>query len=655
MQAEELKDSFTARYILAITIIAILSSVAFFTLHYALKMSDSTALHVNMAGKQRMLSQRVALLAQHYYLHVNDGEMSEQTRVKIALENAIHEMGEVNERLSSGWLSSSVRVELSKTVHEIYFGKTALKSRVENYLALANRVIYSHNNEEMKNFSHMLSLQSDDILPDLNAAVLQNQKEGEANLAWIKEIEVFAWILTFLTLLLEILFIFRPMSKKIEELFDELISNDENLEVEIERRTLNLEQTNLKLQQLASHDPLTGLKNRLNLEHDLEDLLFHFKEHHYPFAVAMIDIDWFKKINDNFGHDIGDMVLKELSFLISNAIRSEDSAYRAGGEEFVIVFNRISSAQAIEKMEALRQMVEKYNFKSDGITIHLTISGGLYHPDWIKVDSVQHILKLSDEALYQAKRIGRNKVIATRKSNTTLYPPLAPAKSVIKIQRNDLTKTLYADFDIITILGYVNEEFTEGKITFKEILHPDDFDFFERLYEAEPFMTTLRVRHADGNIKIIKIECTLVDDLWKFEIQDPIALSKSVEDSMIVYNFDAMMNNSDDFIYFKDRYHVFTAGSKTLVTLTNVLSRDELVGKTDYEVFPSEYADKYFKLEKEVFSGEIEVAREIQPILDNNGHAGWVDNRKYPIKNDAGEIVGLFGIARVMSEYNPPK
>lgn len=516
MQAKELKESFTKRYVLAITIIAILSTIAFFTLHYALKMSDSTPLHVTMAGKQ--------------------------------------------------------------------------------------------------------------------------------------QIALTVWILTCLTLLLEVIFIFRPMNKKIEELFDELILNDKNLEVEIERRTLNLEQTNAKLQMLASHDPLTGLKNRLNLERDLESLLFHFKEHHYPFAVAMIDIDWFKKINDNYGHDIGDKVLKELSFLITNAIRSEDSAYRAGGEEFVIIFNRISSTQAIEKMESLRQMVEKYSFESDGITMHLTISGGLYHPDWIKVDRVQNILKLSDEALYQAKHLGRNKVVAAHRSNTTLYTPLAPAKSVMKIQRNDLTKIVYADFDIITILGYENDAFIEGKITFREILHPDDIDFFERLCETEPFMTTLRIRHADGNIKIIKIECTLVDNLWKFEIQDPIALAKSVEESMIVHNFDAMMNNSDDFIYFKDRYHVFTAGSKTLVSLTNVNSRDEFVGKTDYEVFPSEYADKYFKLEKEVFSGEIEVAREVQPILDNNGHPGWVDNRKYPIKNDAGEIVGLFGIARIISQ-----
>lgn len=652
MQANELSENFTRRYILAISIIGILTSIAFYTLHYSLNLSDSTALHVNMAGKQRMLSQRIASLSQHYYIHLQEGDIQRQIKIKNDLQTAINEMGEFNERLSSGHLDPTVTVELSEPLHALYFGKTALESRVKDYLLIANQILSNPNRTEMYRDTHVLALLANNILPDLNTVVLQIQKEGEANLAWIKKIELIAWILTCVTLILEVIFIFRPMSHKIGELFGELVLKDEYLESEIEKRTQTLESTNLKLIQLASHDPLTGLKNRLNMEQDLENLLIHFKEHHYPFAVAMVDIDWFKKINDNYGHDVGDKVLKELSFLITNATRIEDSVYRAGGEEFVIIFNRISAHQAIEKMEALRKMVEQYTFVSDGVTIHLTISGGLYHPEWIKADTIQSILKLSDEALYKAKHLGRNNIFCANKSISNLYKTLAPPKSIIKIKRFDFSKTLYADFDIMTLLGYSNEDFTEGQIVFRDILHPDDFDFFEKLDELQPFMTTLRIKHKDGMIKIIKIECHMVDDIWTFELQDPIALAKSVEDSMIIHNFEAMMCNSDDFIYFKDRYHVFTAGSKTLVQLTNVLKKEDLIGKTDYEVFPSEYADKYFKLEKEVFMGTIDVAKEIQPFLDKNNHSGWVDNRKYPIKNSAGEIIGLFGIARIISESN---
>jgi PAS domain-containing protein len=111
-----------------------------------------------------------------------------------------------------------------------------------------------------------------------------------------------------------------------------------------------------------------------------------------------------------------------------------------------------------------------------------------------------------------------------------------------------------------------------------------------------------------------------------------------------------MMDNSDDFIYFKDANHVFTAGSKTLVDVTSVEDRSEFYGKIDYEVFDKEYADEYFKLEKAIFNEDIDVAREYQPTLNIEGEKGWVDNRKYPIKDESGNIIGLFGIARVISE-----
>ncbi len=112
-----------------------------------------------------------------------------------------------------------------------------------------------------------------------------------------------------------------------------------------------------------------------------------------------------------------------------------------------------------------------------------------------------------------------------------------------------------------------------------------------------------------------------------------------------------MMEVSDDYIYFKDRNHVFTGASQTLVSITDPSEHwTDLIGLTDYDVFPENYADKYYSLEKKIFSGEVKVAHEIQPTLDNRGNHGWVDNRKYPITNDHNEIIGLFGIARDISD-----
>lgn len=650
LESEELKSHFTKRYVVAIGIIAVLSSITFFTLHFAFKLSDSTALIVNIAGKQRMLSQRIASLSLHYQIHLYNAQKPDIQKIRFDLEEMIVQMESANENLSSGHLNSGVILELSPAIREIYFGDMALKNRVDEYLRLANQVLHEDKPEKLYVLTHHLALQAESLLPDLNEAVLQYQKEGEEHLALVKSIETAAFLLTLLTLMLEVIFIFQPMAHKLQELFRELKWNQEHLENEIEKRTLSLEQSNYRLQQLASHDPLTGLKNRLNLEHDLENLIDHYQQHRVAFAVALVDIDWFKKINDTYGHEIGDSVLKDLSQLILSHVRSEDSAYRVGGEEFVIIFNRIEEYVVVEKIEILRQLVENHLFQYGDLTIKVTISGGVYHPKWAKADTVQLILKYADDALYEAKRSGRNKIITVKGNLIGAANPDFLAKMVISAQLDKPFKILYADFDIIDLLGYSNDVLIKGDMGWDELLYLDNIDFLEKLEQKEPFMTTCRIRHGLGYIKILKFECTPCEESWRIEIQDPILLAKSVEDRMIVENFDAMMNNSDDFIYFKDRFHVFTGASKTLVRLTNVLKKEDLIGKTDYEVFPTEFADHYFKLEKEVFSGDIEVAQEIQPYLDNSGHAGWVDNRKYPIKNSNGEIIGLFGIARIVLE-----
>lgn len=649
MQIDSIKKNFTKRYVIAVLILAILSSFTFYILHLTLKIADSTALIVNMSGKQRILSQRITSQAQHYYQHLDNGEEGNTQRANILLIEAVEEMKSANEHLSSGHINESLTLSLSPSLHEIYFGKTDLKNRVDNYLALADQIAVSRDQKTTDHLVHKLVLESDSLLVDLNKAVAQYEKEGDETIGLIHDIKLLAWILTLFTLLLEVIFIFQPMTHQINELFKELVWNEEHLEYEIERRTRSLEESNHKLQHLASHDLLTGLKNRLNMEHDLENLIDYYKQHHIPFAVAMIDIDWFKKINDNYGHDVGDTILKVLSGLIMENIRAEDSAYRAGGEEFVIIFNRIEEQTVIEKVNALRQLIEKHPFNCGDIVLNITISGGVYHPQWMRADTVQSILKFADESLYEAKRSGRNKIITAKDPLVAALHPSVTAKVLVVSQNVEPFKIIYADFDVIDILGYTSDRLMSNNLRWDEILYLDDIDFLEKLKEMEPFMSTLRIRHPLGYVKIIKVECTLSDGLWKIEIEDPIALAQSLEDTMIVYNFEAMMNNSDDFIYFKDRYHVFTAGSQTLVTLTNVAKKEDLIGKTDYEVFPLEYADKYFKLEKEVFSGEVEVAYELQPILDKNGHLGWVDNRKYPIRNNDGEIVGLFGIARKVS------
>lgn len=653
MKIGTLKVDFTKRYVLALMLIALLATGVFTTFHFALKMSESTALIINISGKQGMLSQRIALLLHYYSLESRGKNPSDALPTKELLVDAIEEMSDANERLSTGVLNETVTVKLTPKVYAYYFGEMDLNRRVSDYLALAHSCLNDQKHGVSKAKLSELTRMSEALLLDLNNIVVQYQKEGEESIAIIEDIELTAWIITIFVLLMEVIFIFQPMANRIRELFQKEQWNKNNLEQEIQIRTFSLEQANEKLNYTASHDPLTGLNNRLNLERELENLLDHYRLNHIPFAVLMLDIDWFKKVNDNYGHDVGDFVLQELSMLIRDSIRTEDSAYRAGGEEFVIIFNRISAPKAMEKADAIRRKVQEHPFIFGDHNFKVTISGGLYHPIWVEGTTIHGVMKLADNALYNAKHAGRNRIIAAETSLEESISHFESPVSEIKAQGIHADKILFADFDIMDLLGYSNEMLSSGEITFKDILHREDHDWFDKLALKKPFLTTLRMRHANGNMKIIKVQSTPLDDeTWKIQMQDPILLAKSAEESMTLANFEAMMTNTDDFIYFKDRFHVFTAGSHTLVQLTNVRTEEDLIGKTDYEVFPSEFADQYFKLEKDVFSGELDVAREVQPILDKNGNKGWVDNRKYPIKNKEGEIIGLFGIARTLPDYH---
>tara|TARA_Y100000782_G_C10187264_1_gene267514 strand:- start:611 stop:1051 length:441 start_codon:yes stop_codon:yes gene_type:complete len=134
-----------------------------------------------------------------------------------------------------------------------------------------------------------------------------------------------------MALILEVLFIFRPMAGLVVTSQKAKKRSLENLEEIVELRTLKLEAANRKLKEIATHDPLTKLKNRLTLESDIERLIKASEQNHIPFALGVMDIDFFKRVNDTLGHPAGDYVLKELSDLMTKATRESDQLYRAGG------------------------------------------------------------------------------------------------------------------------------------------------------------------------------------------------------------------------------------------------------------------------------------------------------------------------------------
>ncbi len=156
-----------------------------------------------------------------------------------------------------------------------------------------------------------------------------------------------------------------------------------------------------KLQVDTLTDSMTGLLNRRGLDKALENL----RMKNLPFSVLVLDVDYFKKVNDTYGHDVGDLLLKDVSNLISAQARSGDVVCRAGGEEFMVFLPKVDINKAFIVAERIRMSIESHVFEKVG---HLTMSIGISH--WAgKDEPINAVLKSADDALYQAKSKGRNR------------------------------------------------------------------------------------------------------------------------------------------------------------------------------------------------------------------------------------------------------
>ncbi|MFZ2972783.1 MAG: diguanylate cyclase [Ferribacterium limneticum] len=157
-------------------------------------------------------------------------------------------------------------------------------------------------------------------------------------------------------------------------------------------------------------DPMTGLNNRRFLEEYVETLVSSVQRKRTHVAILMLDLDYFKMVNDTYGHDAGDAVLKELSSLLKQSVRASDLVIRYGGEEFLIILVDSEGQAADNVAEKIRLAVESLKVQIAGITLQKTISIGIadFPTD---SDTFWQAVKFADVAMYQAKEQGRNRVV----------------------------------------------------------------------------------------------------------------------------------------------------------------------------------------------------------------------------------------------------
>jgi diguanylate cyclase (GGDEF)-like protein len=165
-----------------------------------------------------------------------------------------------------------------------------------------------------------------------------------------------------------------------------------------------------KLREQANRDSLTGLFNRRYLEGTLEREMARCKREGTPIAMLLLDIDHFKLINDTYGHQAGDEVLRVFARLLQDSARAEDIVCRYGGEEFLLVLPKMPLDIALERGEHLLRLFQETVVEFGGKRIHITTSIGIAGAP-LHSDSAEGLIRCTDEALYLAKHSGRNRVV----------------------------------------------------------------------------------------------------------------------------------------------------------------------------------------------------------------------------------------------------
>jgi|GEM_PF-1116838 len=193
--------------------------------------------------------------------------------------------------------------------------------------------------------------------------------------------------ITIISFLIYRQLLMKKTNKKFRELYEEIQRKNQQLNI------------------ISEHDSLTGLKNRRAIDKVIKNELARSSRYGTPISILLIDVDHFKRVNDIYGHNIGDRVLSEISEVLKGNVRSTDSVARWGGEEFLIIAANTNLQETIKFGEKIRGKIEEFNFtKIEGLTVSIGVSQ--HRPG----ETFSKLYERADDALYSAKNKGRNSV-----------------------------------------------------------------------------------------------------------------------------------------------------------------------------------------------------------------------------------------------------
>ncbi len=348
------------------------ATFAYFTTTEIIQSQSKYAHLINISGKQRMLSQKSVLASIRYYEEPSAQRKAELIKLYNIMKNDHKHLVQSHSH--------------SKFIDGIYFQQPhSLNAKVVSYLKLLSQFIHSPEAPLLSKIESSAYA----LLPILNKAVYAYESESEKKTNALMDRELIILLGTFFTLFIEALFIVFPIMKIATK-------HEDRLQLLVKQRTKELEE-------LSITDQLTGLYNRREIDRRLNSELENAARYQRSFSLIMVDIDFFKNVNDTYGHQVGDDVLQHVALLLSTNIRKTDTLGRWGGEEFIIINTEHDSQKVLKFIEKLRGIIESYDFNKVG---QVTCSFGIAH--YTKGDTAVSILQRADRALYLAKDSGRN-------------------------------------------------------------------------------------------------------------------------------------------------------------------------------------------------------------------------------------------------------
>lgn len=370
----------TLTYAISLTVIAILSGVVHFVLDQVIEQQSQTGKIVNISGQQRMLSQRAALFTLHY---VTTGKTDSK---QIALDAVDTMLNNQKTLLSDHYKQpfSPLSDELKNLYFEEPYNVEKSVFRFTEIITNTLRTTYPANSDTaFQQEAVLIDLAKKSLLEGLHTVVGQYEKESLQKVDDLRFAQNVVFWIIILTILVEALFIFRPMVSKISQFA-------------------------AKLQQDANYDPLSGVYNRRAFNVLAQQSFGLSVRHQQNLSILMCDIDFFKNVNDTYGHACGDEVIKMVANKVLSSIRETDIVARFGGEEFVVLLPYTSEQEALNVAEKIRKNVEQSEVEFQTTNIQVTISigvSGRYSQD----KNLESAIARADDALYMAKNNGRNK------------------------------------------------------------------------------------------------------------------------------------------------------------------------------------------------------------------------------------------------------